>query len=622
MLFEKTTYSDDFPINITIANITEYPLHYHQDIEFVCVLKGEITLKNGCCTYSLKSGDIFTNSGHEVHGMASSDPDNVVALIQISNRYFSQYFPTLSKSCYRTYSNKSKSKKHDKLQEMILAILLQYSIKSPKYKTECIYAMIDVISYLEKVFNLFAFNGKTIVNFENNNQITIDRISRITRYIYEHYSEKITLDELCEMEHLSKFYLSHIIKNYTGMNFREFLCFARVEWSEIPLLDSNKKISQIARDVGFSTTSYYESYFEKWFGHSPAAHRQMYLSKVLSDSHGASLVAIPAGKAAHLLKELISALSSQKDSTSLVNTLRLEVENDVATAPICQLAHKLNIYVTLEDFQVLGYSIFSLIADLRPSLVTVLADDILDKKVAHLVELLSDAGFVVESKPRQGFDMSAFSATTDSMALPIYLIQKWINQSEEWIHLPLREQSPNDTMASRPSALTYAGVKRPSYFVFQLLSLINGQLIGMGTRYRIVSADIADRPSYLIFATNYNEEIFDMCTKKTTLLGERSILDSFVDELDLNVSLAMPTGTYTITKCTIINNPTYYSLLTSIDSATKTEKVRRWSMLVPTEPELDYFTEYVNKAINLNFSIKGAGVQIAIIQPSPNMMDL
>ena len=47
MLFEKITYQDDFPINITIASIEEYPLHYHQAIEFVYVLKGEVTLKNG-----------------------------------------------------------------------------------------------------------------------------------------------------------------------------------------------------------------------------------------------------------------------------------------------------------------------------------------------------------------------------------------------------------------------------------------------------------------------------------------------------------------------------------------------------------------------------------------------
>ena len=84
MLFEKITYQDDFPINITIANIEDYPIHYHQDIEFVFVLKGQVTLKNGYCSYTLHERDIFTNSGHEVHSLTSEDPDNIVAFIQIS----------------------------------------------------------------------------------------------------------------------------------------------------------------------------------------------------------------------------------------------------------------------------------------------------------------------------------------------------------------------------------------------------------------------------------------------------------------------------------------------------------------------------------------------------------
>lgn len=108
MLFEKLSYQDDFPINITIASIEEYPIHFHQDIEFLYVLKGKIDLKNGYCVYTLHEGDIFVNAGHEVHSMQSvDDEENIVALIQISTRYFSQYFPNLGKACYRTYSKKA-----------------------------------------------------------------------------------------------------------------------------------------------------------------------------------------------------------------------------------------------------------------------------------------------------------------------------------------------------------------------------------------------------------------------------------------------------------------------------------------------------------------------------------
>ena len=138
MLFEKTTYLDDFPINIRIAKVTEYPFHYHQDVEFVYVLKGEIRAKDVCSNYLLKEGDIFTNNGHEVHGLTATDKENVVAIIQVSNRFFTQYFPTLNKACFMTYVNNDKHPKLDTLRKMLLHILLDYSRRNFNYKRTCI----------------------------------------------------------------------------------------------------------------------------------------------------------------------------------------------------------------------------------------------------------------------------------------------------------------------------------------------------------------------------------------------------------------------------------------------------------------------------------------------------
>ncbi|HVI42921.1 MAG TPA: hypothetical protein VM577_20130 [Anaerovoracaceae bacterium] len=56
MIKEKTSYTDDLPVNIRIVEIEEYPLHFHQDIEFVYVLRGDISLKCGYFTYHITEG--------------------------------------------------------------------------------------------------------------------------------------------------------------------------------------------------------------------------------------------------------------------------------------------------------------------------------------------------------------------------------------------------------------------------------------------------------------------------------------------------------------------------------------------------------------------------------------
>ena len=184
MLFEKTIYENDFPINMRIMQVVEYPIHYHHDIEFVYVLKGEVRLKDVCSNYLLKEGDLFTINGHEVHGLTATDKDNVVAVIQISNRFFTQYFPSLGKACFMTGGKNDTHNKLDQLRKILLRILLNYSCKSFNYKNDCTYQMIDAVRYLNEHFNLFAFEGQDVLNFKSNNPVIVERISRIINYVY------------------------------------------------------------------------------------------------------------------------------------------------------------------------------------------------------------------------------------------------------------------------------------------------------------------------------------------------------------------------------------------------------------------------------------------------------
>ena len=40
---------------------------------------------------------------------------------------------------------------------------MQYMIKSFNYKSECTYMMVDIIKYLDKYFNLFAFEDNMVI---------------------------------------------------------------------------------------------------------------------------------------------------------------------------------------------------------------------------------------------------------------------------------------------------------------------------------------------------------------------------------------------------------------------------------------------------------------------------
>ena len=615
MLFEKITYQDDFPINITIANVKEYPIHYHQDTEFVLVLQGEVLLKNGYCTYTLHEGDIFTNSGHEVHSLNSTGQDNVVAIIQISTHYFSQYFPDLTKACYRTYTNKGSTRKHDALREKLLQILLQYSIKGFNYKSECTYMMVDVIKYLDKYFNLFAFEGNMVINFESGNQITIDRISRIIGYIYEFHSEQITLNDLAEMEHLSTFYLSHIIKDCTGMNFREFLCFARVEWSEIDLLETNKKISKIARDVGFSTTSYYEKYFKKWFGVDPQTYREQNMPLVMSDLRQGVLESLNSNEVIAVIRKSLSYLNSQHSSDAHVSSLKLELNVNTRSASISSLDHYLDVQITLDDFRTLGYSIFGLLSDLKPRKVTILTepeDSLSD--INRVKILLTSAGFEAGLNDNKA-NGHVLSYGFDSIAYPIFILSRQLKSKEQWIKARLRDPGKDEILKGYPALLTPGGVRKPVYFAYQALSLISGEIIYWGKQYCVVRSYHKSRPYFIIICYNFNEQIYNLCIKESTAQNVKAVINDFKDEVDLSMNLTIDQGMYNIMKYSMPKTKGIFSYMSVLNFPADMELMTFNPGIISTQPDLDIYSEDVRATFNINFSIKGAGIQLAVISP-------
>ena len=284
MLEEKAGYLDDMPLNIRIVNIKNYPLHYHNDHEFIYVLKGSVTLKCGSSIYKMQQGDIFIINDSEVHGIYDCSSDNIVLMIQINAAYFIRQFPTLPYNVYRTMEKEKSNEEIIVLRNLLLKIAFNDISRRPGYKMMNVNIMVDVLNYCDINFKSFYFEGKTVMHRKYDHPEMGERLGRIIDYIYKHHNEKLSLREMAEKEHFSEGYLSKLITAGTGLGFRELLAFARVEESEEILLSSTQKISGIAAQVGFSTTAYYNKFFKKWFGCYPEEYRRKYSDKIKGNS--------------------------------------------------------------------------------------------------------------------------------------------------------------------------------------------------------------------------------------------------------------------------------------------------------------------------------------------------
>ncbi len=91
-----------------------------------------------------------------------------------------------------------------------------------------------------------------------------EKIHTAVCFMQDHYSESIGLAEIAEAAGLSKEYLCHIFKKYTGSTVLEHLTQTRVAESKVLLLSHpEKKVGEIARLCGFDSPSYFCSVFKK-----------------------------------------------------------------------------------------------------------------------------------------------------------------------------------------------------------------------------------------------------------------------------------------------------------------------------------------------------------------------
>ncbi|MBP6491688.1 MAG: AraC family transcriptional regulator [Clostridia bacterium] len=113
--------------------------------------------------------------------------------------------------------------------------------------------------------------------------ITNELINQSINYIMEHLDEEITIEDVADSCHFSKYHFSRVFKAETGESLYAFIKRLRMEQSALKLkIEKEKSITDIGLDYGYSPSNY-SSAFKKHHSISPAEFRK--LVKATSVTH-------------------------------------------------------------------------------------------------------------------------------------------------------------------------------------------------------------------------------------------------------------------------------------------------------------------------------------------------
>lgn len=99
-------------------------------------------------------------------------------------------------------------------------------------------------------------------------------LTEIENEIKEHYAENLTLRELGQKYYINSSYLGQIFRKRYGQSFKNYLNNYRIKEAASQLIRTDKKIGQIAEDVGYHDLDYFISRFIEQEGCTPSRYRK------------------------------------------------------------------------------------------------------------------------------------------------------------------------------------------------------------------------------------------------------------------------------------------------------------------------------------------------------------
>ena len=254
----------------------EEPFHCHEDhIEMAFVLSGEGRYRFEDGVFPIREGDLLIiNPG--VRHQALACPDVGVPATEFFVGFSGIRLDGLPENTLPVPGGGHVIHTGGELRQKLFKLCASMDTE----KTACMpgrYFMLK--AYLMQMLLLVLRDQYTPVtktkgySFESVNKKYI--VEQMVSYFEDHYSEKISLDQIAENMYLSPFYLSKIFKGETGDTPIRHLINIRLEKAR-ELLENGCEgsIQEIAASVGYDDAYHFSKLFKKHFGISPSQVRK------------------------------------------------------------------------------------------------------------------------------------------------------------------------------------------------------------------------------------------------------------------------------------------------------------------------------------------------------------
>lgn len=281
----KIDIDSDFPFIVDFIN-SRYssPLiecHWHTYVEFIYIVSGKAVFQiDGVSLEAHENQAVIVNGG-ETHSAYTVDNSHCVLHVVIFdlNILCSSSFDTCQSLYIAPFINKllklpnfiTGSSHWEKVFSKELGDIVNICKKRVSGWQLCVKAS------LFKIISLFYMNNALVEEPGESEKIIkskIERLKSIINYIQENYHRHISIEVLSRSVNLSQSHFFYFFRSLTGETPVDYINCCRIRHAAKLLEDENKKIVDIAFDVGFDNLSYFNKVFKKYKKCTPSEFRR------------------------------------------------------------------------------------------------------------------------------------------------------------------------------------------------------------------------------------------------------------------------------------------------------------------------------------------------------------
>ncbi|MDR6883978.1 AraC family transcriptional regulator [Bacillus sp. 3255] len=277
-------------IRVAFDSVVETPWTIEErviwDYEMLFLMEGHLLVTVEGETYEGRPGDVFFFKPNQRHSIQSTGPQ---AIRQPHVHFDLHVLPnceeiTVSFKAFDQMSDKEKGwfrinqlsehpyfipnhfRPRDPvyLERVLFELIREYETKPPYYELRLKSNMLDILAFLLREQYYSSLTGK---------DGQVEFLSEIRSYIDRNVNQPVTLDELTEQFHVSKFYLIHLFKKMFRMTPIQYHQHIRMERAKNMIQFSTMPLSQIAEHLGFLNIHTFSRAFKTATGRSPSYFR-------------------------------------------------------------------------------------------------------------------------------------------------------------------------------------------------------------------------------------------------------------------------------------------------------------------------------------------------------------